>query len=202
MSHRYLSTMNTVNISMANILPNTGQIPGVPKNPRLIKDDKFKKLVQSITDDPEMLELRELIVYPFNKKYVIICGNMRYQAMKSLAFKEAPCKVLPENMPVEKIRAILIKDNIPFGEHDWEALANDFNMVELGAWGMDIPQFDPPEDEESIDPSPVPKFEYKLKFNSEDDMIEFNRCVASLQGMDPDKKISYLIIDALQKAAE
>lgn len=74
-------TVQSVMLPLSKIEQNKGQIDGIPKNPRLIKNDKFKKLVQSIREDQEMLRYRELLVYPLNGKYVIIGGNMRYAAM-------------------------------------------------------------------------------------------------------------------------
>lgn len=81
--------------------PNEGQVEGLPKNPRFIRDPKFKKLVKSIQDDPEMLELRELIVYDTSDErgFVIIGGNMRYEALRKLKYKTAVCKILPPPLP-------------------------------------------------------------------------------------------------------
>ena len=69
-------------LPLSDITPNKGQIPGVPKNPRLIHDDKFKLLKRSIEEDPEMLGLREILLYPYKGKYIIVGGNMRYRALK------------------------------------------------------------------------------------------------------------------------
>lgn len=136
--------MNPVAIPINKLENNTGQIEGLPKNPRIIKDDKFKKLVKSLQDDPELFELRECLVYPHGKKYIVIAGNMRLKASQELGYSAVPCKILDAAMPVEKLRAIAIKDNIPYGEHDWEALANEWDSVELGEWGLDVWQ--PPTD--------------------------------------------------------
>lgn len=86
-------------------MSNVGQIAGLPPNPRLIKDEKFEALKKSLTDDPEMLDLRELIVYPNPDEkgtYIVIGGNMRYNAAKELGLSELPCKILPESTPVTK----------------------------------------------------------------------------------------------------
>lgn len=128
-------------IDIKKLVNNTGQIEGLPANPRLIKDDKYKKLVQSIKDDPEMLDLRELLVYPFNKKYVVIAGNMRLKGMQELNYTQAPCKVLDAKTSVEKLKAYTIKDNISFGEHDWDLIANEWDAEQLDGWGLDIPDF-------------------------------------------------------------
>ena len=107
-------------MELAVLHPNDGQVEGLPKNPRRIRDPKFKKLVQSIKDDPEMLDLRELIVYDTQDErgYVIIGGNMRYQALTKLKYETAPCKILPHDFPMDKMRRIVLKDNSSFGETD------------------------------------------------------------------------------------
>lgn len=137
-------------IPVQSLRANVGQIIGLPKNPRLIKDEKYDKLVQSLKDDPEMLELRELIVIPDKKLFVVIGGNMRLQAMLELGMTEAPCKILPKNTPIGKLKAYLIKDNLGYGDWEWESIANDWDAEQLKDWGMDIPDFKPEEDPEDI----------------------------------------------------
>lgn len=127
------------NIKIADIEPNKGQIEGLPQNPRFIKDNRFKQLVKSIEDAPEMLDPRPLIVYPHEKKYVIIAGNMRFRACKELGYKELPCYVLPEETPAEKLREYAIKDNIGFGSDDFDLLMNEWDIDELKDWGMEMP---------------------------------------------------------------
>ena len=118
---------------------NDGQIVGLPANPRLIKDEKYQKLVASIKENPEMLMLRELLVYKYGEQYVIIGGNMRYSAMQELGYTEAPCKVIPEDTTVEQLRAYTLKDNSGYGEWDWDMLSDQWDMEELDAAGIDIP---------------------------------------------------------------
>jgi DNA modification methylase len=89
-----------------------------------------------------MLGMREVLVYPHGSKFVIIGGNMRFQACKDLGFTEVPCKVLDKDTTAEQLRAITIKDNVGFGEHDWELLANEWDSVELEEWGLDVPNFE------------------------------------------------------------
>lgn len=132
----------TRNIHIKELEVNKGQIEGLPQNPRFIKDERFTALKKSIEDAPEMLALRELIVYPHNGKFVIIAGNMRFRACKDLGYKEIPCKVLPEDTPVEKLREYTIKDNIGFGADDWDLVANEWDINELDGWGMELPDFD------------------------------------------------------------
>ncbi len=108
-----------------------------PNNPRLIKDDKFKKLVQSIKDFPEMLNIRPIVV---NNDMVILGGNMRYKACKEAGLKEIP--IIITNLSEDKQREFLIKDNTSGGEWDWEVLANEWNSEELEAWGLDLLSFE------------------------------------------------------------
>jgi ParB-like chromosome segregation protein Spo0J len=107
----------------------------------LLKDDKFKKLKKSLQDDPEMLELREVIAYDNNGELVVICGNMRLKALQELGVKEVPTKILPTDTSVEKLKAYTIKDNVAFGEHSWEDLANEWDSEQLSDWGVDVPLF-------------------------------------------------------------
>lgn len=139
--------MKTTLIDIKNLVSNTGQLKGLPKNPRIIRDERFKALVKSIQDDPEMLDLRECIVVPHNDKFVVIAGNMRLKACKELGLEKIPCKVLDAKTPVEKLKAITIKDNVPFGEHDFDLLANEWEFDELKDWGLDLPKFEESQNE-------------------------------------------------------
>lgn len=134
--------VQSVKLPLSKIEVNKGQIEGLPKNPRFIRDDKFKKLVKSIEDNPEMTALREVLVYPHGGKYVIIGGNMRYHALKELGYKEAICKVLPEDTTPEQLQAYTIKDNASFGEWDFDLLGNEWDADLLCDWGVDVPAID------------------------------------------------------------
>jgi site-specific DNA-methyltransferase (adenine-specific) len=105
-----------------------------PNNPRLIKDDKFKKLVQSIKDFPEMLNIRPIVV---NQDMIILGGNMRYKACKEAGLKEIP--IIKTDLTEEQQREFLIKDNTSGGEWYWEVLANEWDSEQLEAWGLDLP---------------------------------------------------------------
>ena len=110
-------------------------------NPRLIKDDKFKKLVQSIKEFPKMMELRPIIYDPATME--ILGGNMRLKALQELKYKEIPdnwVKSASELTEDEKKR-FLITDNVGFGEWDWDILANEWDAEELKEWGMDLPDW-------------------------------------------------------------
>lgn len=137
-------------IKLSDIEVNKGQIPGLPGNPRFIRDEKYKKLIKSLQDNPEMTALRELLVFEQSGKFVIIGGNMRYRAMKELGYKETICKIIPEGTTVENLKAYVVKDNAGFGEWDFEQLANDWDLDQIESWGVDIPDVDlDPEPEEA-----------------------------------------------------
>jgi 16S rRNA G966 N2-methylase RsmD len=123
--------MNIEWVKTKDIIPNT-------ENPRIIKDDKFKKLVQSIKDFPEMLEIRPIVV---NNEMMILGGNMRLKAIHEIGLKEVPI-IKAETLTEQQQREFLIKDNVGFGEWDWDALANDWDPSELNEWGLDVPNMD------------------------------------------------------------
>lgn len=130
--------VQSVMLPLSKIEANRGQIVGLPKNPRVIRDAKFQILKKSIEEDPEMTALREILVVEYGDKYVIIGGNMRFRAMQDLGIKEAPCKVIPADTDVEKLKAYTIKDNAGFGEWDWDDLANEWGDEPLSDWGVDV----------------------------------------------------------------
>ena len=121
-----------------------GTIKNNPNNPRVIKDDKFKKLVQSIKDLPEMAEVRPIVV---NTDMVVLGGNMRLKAMREAGWKDVPIQVV--DWDEDKQRQFIIKDNVGFGEWDWEMLANEWDAEQLDDWGLDIPAFDDPKELEA-----------------------------------------------------
>jgi hypothetical protein len=117
-----------------------------PNNPRLIKDDKFAKLVQSIKDFPEMLDIRPIVV---NSDMIVLGGNMRLKACKEAGLKEVPI-IIANNLTEEQQREFLIKDNVSGGEWDWDILANEWDSEELTEWGLDIPNWSKGMDENSM----------------------------------------------------
>jgi hypothetical protein len=132
---------------------NKGQILDVPKNARFIKDTRYEDLKRSIQADPEMRELREVVAYDNdNDEYVIIMGNMRYRAMKELGFKTTDVKLLPHETPAAKLRAYAIKDNIAFGQNDWDALANEWEIEELKDFGLECDFLDVGDDADEQPP--------------------------------------------------
>jgi DNA modification methylase len=108
-----------------------------PNNPRIIKDDKFKKLVASIREFPKMLEIRPIVV---NDDMIVLGGNMRLKAIKELGLTEAPV-IKISDLTDEQQRQFIIKDNAGFGEWDWNMLANEWDTDELEKWGLDLPDF-------------------------------------------------------------
>ena len=112
------------------------EIKSNPNNPRVIKDHKFEKLKKSITEFPKMMELRPMVI---NADNVILGGNMRFKALKDLGYKEVPEEWVKQasDLTEEETRRFIIADNVGFGEHDWEMLANEWNTEELEDWGLE-----------------------------------------------------------------
>jgi len=108
-----------------------------PNNPRIIKDDKFKKLVASIKEFPQMLSLRPIVV---NDDMIVLGGNMRLKACKEAGLKEVPI-IKASDLNEDQQKAFIIKDNVGYGEWDWDMLANEWDAEELVEWGLDIPNF-------------------------------------------------------------
>ena len=140
--------MKTQNIKLSEIKPN-------PSNPRTIKDTKFKRLVESIKTFPQMLDIRPIVV---NSDMVVLGGNMRLKACKEAGLTEVPVIVASDFAP-EQEREFIIKDNIGFGEWDWEMLANEWDVAELDEWGMDLPKdmFAPDADVHEDDVPEIPE---------------------------------------------
>lgn len=136
-----MSSFERKSIQTKVLWPNDGQITGLPANPRYIKDDKFEKLKKSILDDPEFMQLRELVVVEYADEFVIIGGNMRFRACVDLGIQEVPCKILPRDTPIEKMKAFIMKDNISYGSNDWDLISNEWDEKQLEDWGMDLPLF-------------------------------------------------------------
>lgn len=113
------------------------EIKNNPNNPRILKDDKFKKLVKSIQEFPKMLEIRPIVV---NSDMIVLGGNMRLKACKEAGLKEVFI-VKADDLTEEEQKQFIIKDNVGFGEWDWEMLANEWDAEELESWGLDLPDF-------------------------------------------------------------
>lgn len=123
-------------IAVSKLTMNTGQIEGVPANPRQWTQADLDRLAASIEETPELLDARGAIVVPHKGKFVVLGGNMRLTAAKKLGLAEMPCAVLPEDTPAEKMKEIVIKDNGQFGAYDFDALANEWDDLPLTDWGV------------------------------------------------------------------
>ena len=120
-------------MKLSDIKPN-------PNNPRVIKDEKFIKLKKSIEDFPKMMKLRPMVI---NEDNIVLGGNMRLKALKELGYKEIPDEWVKraDELTEDEQRRFIIADNVGFGEHDWEMLANEWNVEELEEWGLKIPNW-------------------------------------------------------------
>jgi hypothetical protein len=119
------------------------QLKANPNNPRIIKDDKFEKLVRSIKEFPKMLEIRPIVV---NDDMIVLGGNMRLKACKEAGLKEVPV-IKASDLTEDEQRQFIIKDNVSGGEWDWDMIANEWDVEQLEDWGFDIGGFDINEDE-------------------------------------------------------
>ena len=130
------------------------EVKNNPNNPRVIKDDKFDKLVKSIKEFPKMLEIRPIVV---NDDMIVLGGNMRLKACKEAGLKEVPI-IKASDLTEEEQKQFIIKDNVSGGEWDWEMLQNDWNLEELDEWGLDVPDFTPDQvleaEEDDFDTTP------------------------------------------------
>jgi len=114
------------------------EIKSNPNNPRLIKDHKFKQLVKSIQDFPQMLELRPIVI---DENNMVLGGNMRLKACIEAGLTDVPV-IHANNLSEDKKKEFIVKDNVGYGEWDWDDLANNWDVLELTEWGLDIPNFD------------------------------------------------------------
>jgi DNA modification methylase len=113
------------------------EVKSNPNNPRIIKDDKFRKLVKSIKEFPKMLEIRPIVV---NADMIVLGGNMRLKACKEAGLKEVPV-IFADDLTDEEQKQFIIKDNVGFGEWDWDMIANEWDAEQVEEWGLDIPEF-------------------------------------------------------------
>ncbi len=148
-------------IRMKSIKVKITAVKSNPDNPRIIRDQKFAELVQSIKDFPEMLEIRPIVV---NSKMIILGGNMRFKAAVEAGMKQVPAIVV--NLSKQKEREFIIKDNVSGGDWDWDRLANEWDAQELEAWGLET-IFDSPEDEEEKTERDSSGFAMTINFNTE-----------------------------------
>ena len=130
-----------------------------PNNPRLIKDHKFKQLVKSIQDFPQMLELRPIVI---DENNMVLGGNMRLKACIEAGLTDVPV-IHANNLSEAQKKEFIVKDNVGYGEWDWDDLANNWDVEELTDWGLDIPNFDVIDEKQLIDLSDKLKSEFKIE---------------------------------------
>jgi len=133
-----MEILESILIPISKLVPNSGQIEGVPKNPRTIKVAAFEKLKASIESDESHLYTNELKVYEHEGKFVVLSGNMRLKACKALKIKQVPCKVIPKDWTIEQICKEVIISNVSSGEWNSEDLANEWDFAPLVDWGVEI----------------------------------------------------------------
>jgi DNA modification methylase len=137
--------MESTRIKLSELEPNAGQVEGLPVNPRQWTKGDVTKLAKSLKETPELFEARPIIVYPHGGKYVILGGNMRFEACRENKDEDAPCVIVAEDTPVQKLKEIVIKDNGTFGAWDYDALANEWDdlpLVDMGVptWNAEEPE--------------------------------------------------------------
>ena len=125
-------------ISLDQLDFNTGQIPGLPPNPREWTDSEIKRLAKSMKGTPELTEARGCIVVPYEGRFVVLGGNLRLAAAKFLKWPDIMCAVLPEGTKVRKLKEIVLKDNSSFGSWDLSLLRKDWAEFDFGDWGIDV----------------------------------------------------------------
>jgi ParB-like chromosome segregation protein Spo0J len=145
------------------------QIKPNPKNPRTIKDERFEKLKKSIQDFPDMLNKRPLVCFTdTDGKFVVLGGNMRLKAAKDLGLKELPI-ILADEWTEEQKAEFLIKDNVGFGEWDWNELNTDWDTEQLEGWGLEVPGFEVEADAEIDDLSDKINSLYRIEIVCKDE---------------------------------
>jgi ParB-like chromosome segregation protein Spo0J len=153
------------------------EVKNNPSNPRLIKDDKFKRLVKSIQDFPQMLKLRPIVV---DENSIVLGGNMRLKACKEAGLKEVYI-VKAENFTEEQKQEFIVKDNVGFGEWDWDMLANEWDTEKLTDWGLDLPVFmDEPSYEDLIGEEKNKPASMKITFKTVEQLQEAENDIQEL----------------------
>ena len=125
-------------IELSKLVPNRGQIEGVPANPRKVTKKGIENLKRSIEETPIMIELREIIVYDNHGELVVVGGNQRFQALKALKYKTAPVKIMPTDTPKQRVYEVAAKDNTHVGEWDIDLLEAEWDKNKLQEWGVDV----------------------------------------------------------------
>lgn len=142
-----------------------------PNNPRVIRDDKFLKLLNSIKEFPKMMNLRPMVV---DADGVVIGGNMRLKALTEAGYTEIPKEWVKSaaDLTPEEQKRFVIADNVSFGEHDWDILANEWDAAELTEWGLDVPVFKAEEEEETNGNSSATSLKIEITCSSESEQLD------------------------------
>ena len=155
------------------------KVKGNPSNPRIIKNDKFKKLVKSIQEFPEMLKIRPIVV---DEDMIVLGGNMRLKASKDAGLKEVWIEVA-EGLTEEQKKEFIVKDNVGFGEWEWDMLANEWDSVQLAEWGLDVWQneddLEEPDFDELTDDSKKDAV-IKITFKNEEHLEDAEKEIANI----------------------
>ena len=159
--------MEIVKIKLADLEPNTGQIPGLPMNPRQWTATDVDRIANSLQETPELFEARPLLVYPLDKKFIILGGNLRHEGAKRNKAKDAPCIVFPADTPIEKLKEIVIKDNGSFGAWDFDALGNEWDDLPLTDWGVPAWKEEETNADDKPDLSDSIDYEFKVEITCE-----------------------------------
>lgn len=139
-----ITETNVQVLPLQDLHENKGQIEGVPANPRILRDDKYKALLRSLQED-DLTGVQPLKVYNHNGQFVVLGGNMRLKALRELKRDASvSCLVVPQDTPTDILRKIVIIDNSTFGEWDNDMLANEWNADELNEWGVAVPEIGDP----------------------------------------------------------
>lgn len=162
--------MEIQRINIGLLTANTGQIEGLPANPRTWTQTEIDRLAKSLNETPELFEMRPLLVYEQGLEYVILGGNLRYEGAKKNKATECPCIVIPADTDVEKLKEIVIKDNGSFGEWDIQALISDWGGQPLEDWGL--PSWTTPKSNLNVDDFFESAMQHKEKEKEQDVIIE------------------------------
>ena len=154
-------------LKITQLQPNSGQIPGVPANPRQWTRTEIDRIAKSIRETPELFSARPIIVYPLDGKYIILGGNLRFEGCKANMEKTVPCIIVPAEWNSRKLGEIVLKDNGSFGEWNYEALLEEYDDIDFEELGIKFPDAEDYSGRNTeIDPSLFrDTITLKLKFN-------------------------------------
>lgn len=186
--------METKRINIGQLTGNTGQIEGLPANPRTWTQTEIDRLAKSLKETPELFEMRPLLVYQQGEEYVILGGNLRYEGAKKNKMQDCPAIVIPADTPVEKLKEIVIKDNGSFGEWDVALLTTDWGEIPFEDWGL--PSWSTPKSNLNVDDFFESAMSHKEKAKEQDNIIEV---VIPYEETDLTNEVEQILRDALKE---